>query len=91
MGKDSNADVGSVLQGGGAANRLERATWDSRVIPSRLDVGALIESHAYLLAAMADIASSARGSGPYARDRDADTLAMIERVAIAAKAKGTPA
>lgn len=70
------------------ANRLERAMWDSRVLPSKSDIGALIESRAYLLAAMGDIASSARGSGPYARDRDADTLAMIERVASAAIATG---
>jgi len=71
-------------------DRLERAMWDSRVLPSTSDIGVLIESNAFMLATLESIASSARGSGPYARDRDAHTLAMIERVASAAiaKAKG---
>ena len=51
----------------------------------------LIAAAPALLEALEDIASSARGSGPYARDRDADTLAMIERVATSAIAKSTGA
>lgn len=42
------------------------------------------------VALLRDIAASARGSGPYARDRDADTLAMIERV-VNARLSATPA
>ena len=39
------------------------------------------EAISSLLKALHDIETSARGSGPLARDRDADTLAAIERFA----------
>ena len=79
----------SISHTPGPVERLERATWDSRVLASKSDIGVLIEDNAFLLATLEIIASSARGSGPYARDRDADTLAMIERAANAAISKST--
>ena len=38
-----------------AVERLERSTWDNRVLPSREDVRALLDSHAQLLDALAHL------------------------------------